>query len=463
MEKLLFTNETGAALYEKYAKTLPIIDFHCHLQPKEILEDREFEDLGEIWLAHDHYKWRCMRTFGIDERLITGDASFEDKFIAFAGIMPMLVGNPVYGWCQLELARYFGINEPLNKHTAKAIYDKTKAMIKEKRMSPRYFIDNSNVEYIATTDDPADDLSYHMAIAEDASFKTKVAPAYRPDLAMNIQKQGFAAYIQRLGAAAQMQIDSFDSLMAALEKRIVFFKQQGAKVTDHGMDNLTFRTCDKAELQAIFAKGLSGEALCGCEADKYQTAFLMGMATICREHGMLMQLHIGAYRNANELMFGKLGADTGFDACDDLCSVKSIGLLLNAINLGGNLPRVMLYPINAAQFEPLAVLAAAFSADGTKAKVSMGAPWWFNDQAYGIKRQFEAAGQLYPLALSTGMVTDSRSFLSYPRHELYRRVLCDYLGELVERGEYISGEAALGEVIEAVCYKNARDYLGLGE
>ncbi len=460
MSELLLTNDTGARLYHAYAEHLPIIDFHCHLQPKEILEDRVFEDLGEIWLAHDHYKWRCMRTFGIDERFVTGDASYEEKFMAFAEVMPMLAGNPVYGWCQLELSRYFGVDDPLGPDTARAIYDKTKSLIQAKRMSPRYFIAQSNVEYIATTDDPADDLACHVALAKDATVKTKIAPALRPDMAMNPHKPGFPAYIARLSGAAGVQIDGFEALMAAMDQRTAFFVAHGARVTDHGMDNMGYAEATAAQLEAVFQKAMQGEALSQVEVDQYQTAFLLRMAALCEKHGLLMQMHIGALRNVNGVMFEKLGADTGFDACDDLASVRGIAQILGAMDRAGQMPRVMLYPINGAQFEPLAVLAAAFCG-GIKAKVSMGAPWWFNDQVHGIRRQFEACGQLYPLSLSAGMVTDSRSFLSYPRHELYRRVLCDYLGELVERGEYVSGDAALARIIEAVCYANAKEYLSL--
>jgi len=458
MDELLLTNGTGAALYHKYAESLPIIDFHCHLQPSEILADEAFEDLGEIWLKHDHYKWRCMRTFGIDEALITGRAGYEEKFMAFAGILPMLAGNPVYAWCHLELRRYFGIGEPLGPETAASIYRRTKAMIRAARMSPRYFISRSNVEYIATTDDPADDLSCHEAIAGDAAFKTVVAPALRPDRAMNIQAPGFARYIARLGAAAGVAIDGFDALTAALEKRLAFFKAHGARVTDHAVDSLTCAESGPLQRDRILQKALRGEAPSRAEADQYQTAFLLGMAALCAKHGLTMQLHIGAYRNVNEGMFARLGPDSGFDACGDPPSMRDVGALLNGMDRAGAMPRLLLYPIDAARFEPLAVLAAAFCG-GAKARVSLGAPWWFNDQPHGIRRQFEAVGQLYPLALSAGMVTDSRSFLSYPRHELYRRVLCDYLGELVERGEYVSGDAALGRVIEAVCYRNAKEYL----
>ena len=461
MKDLLLTNQTGARLYHDCAAHLPIIDFHCHLQPQEILEDKPFEDLGEIWLAYDHYKWRCMRTFGIDERLITGDAPYREKFMAFAKIMPMLAGNPVHIWCQLELARYFGITQPLGPDTAAEIYELTRAQILEKRMSPHYFINQSNVEYIATTDDPIDDLRYHRAIAHSGALKTKVAPALRPDLAMMPGAKGFPHYIAQLSAASGMAISDFDGLMQAIDARLGFFVEHGARVTDHGMQAMRYAESTGSERDKILTKALHGAALTSHEIDQYQTAFLLEMGGICCKHGCTMQLHFGVYRDGNTEMFTKIGANTGFDMPDDLSPVHDMALLINALNSRGALPRMILYPINSAQFEPFAILASSFCGAGMVGKVSLGAPWWFSDQPFGIKHQFEAVGQVYPLALGAGMVTDSRSFLSYPRHEIYRRALCQYLGELIERGEYIASEASVKALIEAVCYGNARDYFAL--
>ena len=457
MKDLLLTNATGARLYEQYAAALPIIDFHCHLQPNEIHEDKVFEDLGEIWLAYDHYKWRAMRTFGIDEKYITGNASFKEKFMKFAEVLPMLAGNPVHVWCQLELARYFGIREPLNARTAEMIYEKTKARIEAEQLSPCKFIDHSNVEYIATTDDPIDDLHFHKAVADEGKLKTKVVPAFRPDRAMTVAS-GYAEYIAELSKVSGVQIKDFDSLMAALDSRLAFFAQMGAKVTDHGPEFVRYASAEPAELDAIFAKAMAEGKLCPCEQDKFQTAFLLGMAKLCTKHKCTMQMHFGVARDVNTRMFEKLGANTGFDIAGDDSAVKDVAVLLNKMNEAGTLPRVILYPINHAQFEAYAIIAAAFCSAAMKAQVSLGVPWWFSDQPLGIKRQFEAVGQVYPLALWAGMVTDSRSFLSYPRHELYRRALCNYIGELLDRQEYVADESDVEALIHAACYGNAKNY-----
>lgn len=460
MENLLFTNETGKRLYEQYAKDLPIVDFHCHLSPQELAENKQFECLGEIWLKHDHYKWRAMRTFGIPERLITGEAGFDEKFMAFAEIFPLLAGNPIYVWCALELKRYFSIDEPLSISNADAIYKETKRQIETRNLRPRSFIEMSKVEYIATTDDPVDDLHYHAAIQADTSFKTVVAPTFRPDQVMNISKPDFSDYIERLGKVSGIVITNFDSLIAALEQRLLYFKLHGSTITDHGLDNgFYFAVSMPAEQDTILKKALQGEVLTEQEQKQYRTALLIRLGELYQKHGFVMQLHIGATRNMNSGMLAVLSTDTGFDCTDNESPVCDLGKLLDAMDVSNALPRTILYPLNMGQYETLAILAAAFCTNGRRAHVVLGAPWWFGDQPYGIRRQFESISQLYPLSLSSGMVTDSRSFLAYPRHEVYRRILCDYLGGLVERGEYTSGEEELYKIIEAVCYKNSKEFL----
>ncbi|MCL2748089.1 MAG: glucuronate isomerase [Oscillospiraceae bacterium] len=461
LEDLFFTNETAKRLYGQYAKDLPIIDYHCHLDPREIAENKVFDDLGEMWLARDHYKWRAMRTFGIPERLITGNASYYDKFLAFAGIFPKLAGNPLYIWCRLELGRYFGIDAPLDAANAHGIYTRAKARIDEQKLTPRSIIQLSHVDYIATTDDPVDDLRFHRMIQSDASFRTTVVPAFRPDKAMNAGKPGFADYIGRLSETSGIKIQSFHDLMDALEARLLFFKEHGSVITDHGLDNFYFEESSRDTRDAILGKAMAGETLTMREGRQYQTAFLLEAAKRYRRHGFVMQLHIGAYRDANSRMARLLGPDSGFDCIDGETPIRDLGRLLNTLHNADCLPKTILYPLNIHQHEPLAALAAAFCTDGRKAGVILGAPWWFNDQPFGIRQFFESTGQLYPLSLSMGMLTDSRSFLSYPRHEVFRRILCDYLGSLVERGEYASGEQGLIDIIEAVCYQNVREYLGI--
>ena len=465
-EELFLTNETGRRLYHTYAEKMPIIDYHCHLQPQEIAENKEFEDLGEMWLSGDHYKWRAMRTFGVDERLITGAADYHEKFLAFAGILPKLIGNPIYIWCALELKRYFDIDEPVSAKNAEEIYQKTKALIRERHMTRRWCMEHSNVKLVSTTEDPIDDLRWHKQIQQE-SFFTRVITAFRPDKAMFLELPTFDEYLGKLADAADMQIGSFHDLLAALEKRLQYFKEvTGTTVSDDGVPHFTWADYTDAEIEAIFQKARKNEALTAHEVDQYQSAFLFEMARIYKRNGYVMQMHIGTYLDANTKGVKLVGQSTGFDCTDDQCAVTSVGELLNRLTLAGELPKLILYPLDGTKIETWAVLAAGFAADGegrgVKAKVQLGAPWWFNDQQFGIARQFAACANLYPVSLSVGMLTDSRSFISYPRHELYRRVLCNYFGELVERGEYFSDEEELGAIIEDICFNNVNEFFGFG-
>jgi glucuronate isomerase len=457
-EELFLTNQTGSRLYHKYAEDLPILDYHCHLLPQEIYENKEFEDLGEMWLAHDHYKWRAMRTFGIEEEFITGSAAYYEKFIKFAGLLPKLAGNPIYIWCALELKRYFGISEPLTSENAKEIYSRTKKLIKEHRMTPRWCMETSRVEFVCTTEDPVDNLTYHKLMREDNSLKVKIVSAFRPDKAFYCEKSSFLEYIQQLARVSAVSIGSFKELLQALEVRLLHFKELGSTISDHGIESFIWQDYSPLEIEQIFAKSLKAEVLTHKEINQYKSAFLAELGSLYEKHGFVMQLHIGTYQGANRTGERTIGVACGFDCTDDSTSIQAVGGLLNYLTGKRQLPKTLLYPLNPAQIETFAILAAGFCEGGTKAKVQLGAPWWFNDQAYGINRQFEAIANLYPLSLSVGMLTDSRSFLSYPRHELYRRVLCDYIGRLVERGEYFSDEKYLQEIIEDVCYNNAKEY-----
>ncbi len=457
-EELFLTNRTGSELYHKYAEKLPIIDYHCHLQPSEIFENKEFEDLGEMWLRGDHYKWRAMRTFGIDEKYITGEASYHDKYLAFAAILPKLIGNPIYIWCALELKRYFDIDEPLSAENAEEIYQRTTAMIREKHMTRRWCMEHSNVKLVSTTEDPVDDLHYHIALKEEKMF-TRVITAFRPDKAMFVKLDTFDSYMKQLEEVSGIRITSFETMLDALEARLQFFKNvTGTTVSDDGIPYFTWADYRMDEIEEIFRKARANETLTAQETDQYQSAFLYEMARRYNRNGYVMQLHIGTYLDANTKGVRNVGQSTGFDCVDDQCAVTSVGELLNRLTLAGELPKTILYPLDGTKIEAWAILAAGFCDNGVKAKVQLGAPWWFNDQAFGIKRQFEACANLYPVSLSVGMLTDSRSFISYPRHELYRRVLCSYFGELVERGEYFSGEKALKQVIEDVCFNNVNEF-----
>ncbi len=460
-EDLFFTNETGRHLYHAYAENLPIIDYHCHLQPKAIYENKVFEDLGEMWLSGDHYKWRAMRTFGIDEKYITGTGtSYHEKFLKFAEIVPYLAGNPLYIWCALELKRFFGIDEPLCRENAEAIYEETKRLIEEKKMTPIWCMEHCRVELVSTTEDPADTLEYHKKLAQEKKTKIKVISATRPDQALYLEKPGFVSYLPKLERAADMKIETFADLIGALEKRLQYFADMGTRISDSGIEELVWEDFTEEEIEAIFRKAKQGQPVSEKERNQYRSAFLMQMGRLYHQYDFVMQMHIGTYQGANRYGERTIGAACGFDCIDDSTMVKSIGTLLNRLTEEHCLPKVILYPLDSSKAEVWAALAAGFCEGPVAGKVQLGAPWWFHDHAYGIRRQFESSGNLYAVSLSAGMLTDSRSFLSYPRFEVYRRVFCDYLGGLVERHEYFSGEAYLKDIIEKVCWKNARKFLG---
>lgn len=458
-EELYLTNATGSRLYHQYAEALPILDYHCHLVPQEMFENKRFENLGEMWLRGDHYKWRVMRTFGIPERLITGDASYEEKYLAFASILPQLAGNPIYIWCALELKRYFGIDEPVCAANAREIFDRTSALIAEKNMTRRWCMEHSHVELVSTTEDPTDTLEYHFKM-QAQGYPTRVLSAFRPDNAMFVARDSFAAYMGKLSDSAGLPVASFALMVDALEARLAYFAKLGTTVSDDGIPELHWVDFTDAQIETIWQKGMAGQPISKQEENQYTCAFLLAMGKLYHRHGFVMQLHIGTYLDCNRTGVRTVGKSCGYDCIDDSSEIQGVGELLNRLVEADSLPKTLLYPLDGTKLEAYAVLAAGFCEPGTRAKVQLGAPWWFNDQAYGLERQFQAAANLYPLSLSVGMLTDSRSFISYPRHELYRRVLCNYLGQLVERGEYFSGEEELRILIENVCYRNAREFFG---
>ena len=460
-EDMLLTGKTARHLYHDYAEGLPIVDYHCHLVPEEILEDRTFEDLGEIWLAHDHYKWRAMRTFGIDEAYITGSASSREKFLKFAGIVPYLAGNPLYLWCALELKRYFGISEPLGPDNAEDIYERTRQIIREKQLSPRKCITGSKVEFICTSNPPTDPLEVYRKIRA-SGLPALVTASMRPDAYLYIGTKEFPSYLESLGKTAGVTIRRFSDLMDALEKRLLFFRSLGSTVSDFGPDTFTYESSTEAEVEAIFAKALAGEPVSEHEANQYQSAFAVGFGSLCCKHDFVLQIHAGTYHAANAVMARKIGGGTGFDCTDDRSLVRGLGGLLNELEARNSVPRTLLYPLNITHMEAFAILAAGFCGGGVRGRVQLGAPWWFNDQVYGLRHQFESVGNLYPVSLSAGMLTDSRSFLSYTRYEVYRRVFCDYLGGLVDRGEYFSDDRYLRDIVLDVCCRNAKEFFRLG-
>ena len=457
-EDFLLQNETAKYLYHEHAKNMPIFDFHCHLIPSEIAEDKKYNNITEIWLYGDHYKWRAMRSFGIDEEYITGSKSDFEKFKAFAKAMPYLIGNPIYHWSHLELKTYFGVEEVLSEENAEEIWNRCNEVIQSDDFSARSIIKKSNVKYIATTDDPADNLEHHIKIAQDENFDCEVRPTLRPDKAVKIGNEGFADYIKVLGATENTTITNYTELMNVLERRIEFFVENGCTITDHAMDRVYFSNTNEEEVNAIFMKAINGECLTQEEIEKYSTLTMVNLGRIYSKHNMVMQLHIGALRNNNTRMYKKLGPDVGFDSIDDGEVAQPLSRLLDTLDGEDNLPKTILYCLNPKDNEVLGTMLGNFQGGGIAGKIQFGSGWWFNDQKDGMERQMMALSQLGLLSQFVGMLTDSRSFLSYTRYEYFRRILCNYIGELVENGEYPADMKILGEIVENICYNNAFKY-----
>lgn len=460
-KNFLLKNKTAKKLFFKYARELPIYDYHCHLIPSQILEDKKYSNITEIWLYGDHYKWRFMRSMGVDERLCTGDATDYEKFCAYAKCIGVAVGNPLYHWTHLELQRFFGIYDILSEKTADDIWNRANAVINSPDFSAKSLIKNSNVALIGTTDDPADDLSAHFGIKEDKTFKTRVIPTFRPDNALGIEKTGFADYIKKLGNVCGFEINSFEKLKKALSDRMDFFATAGSKISDHSISPVPYREATNEELEEIFSNALSGEEMCEKCVEKYKTALLIFLGSEYAKRDWVMQLHMSAIRNNNSKMFDKLGPDTGFDSVDDGQIAYNINHLLDAMEKNDALPKTILYSLNEKDNYVIGTTLGNFQQGGIKGKIQFGSGWWFNDNIDGMVSQLKALGNLGALSSFVGMLTDSRSFLSYPRHEYFRRILCNLIGTWVEDGEFTDDEDILQEIIEGICYKNAAEYFNM--
>lgn len=460
----LLSTQTARCLYHDHAASMPIVDFHCHVSPKEIYEDRRFADLWEIWLEGDHYKWRLMRGNGVDERLITGDASHWEKFMAFAQTLPRAIGNPLYHWCHLELRRYFGYEGVLNAATAKEVWEHCNTILQESDMGARGIIRKSNVAFIGTTDDPADSLEWHEKIAADPTSSVTVSPSFRPDKALNIQKGGFADYIEQLARSVNReQLNSLEDVKAALTQRLAFFVERGCRASDHGLDYVPFRPISKEEADAVLRKALRGEALTAEEVEGWQTALLRHCAQEYRRRNVVMQLHFNCVRNPNSRMFQLLGPDTGFDCMGEPGGANALFRLLDTLDAAGALPRTILYSLNPADDTLLDTMIGAFQGSEVPGKIQHGAAWWFNDHRLGMERQLTSLAALGVLGNFVGMLTDSRSFLSYTRHEYFRRILCNLLGDWVESGAYPDDLETLGGLVRDICYHNGVRYFELEE
>ncbi len=460
-DDFLLQNETAKKLYHTYAKHKPIIDYHCHIDPKEIYEDRRFENIAQVWLGGDHYKWRIMRSNGVDEYYITGDAPDREKLQKFAETLPRAIGNPMYHWCHLELKNYFGYEGILNGDTAQLVWDLTADKLQnDPTMSARGFILKSNVMMVGTTDDPCSDLKWHKALKED-HFSVKICPSFRPDPVLNIHKVSFVAYIQKLSDTVGYEITTLDDVKRALSDRIKYFDENGCTASDHGLDYVMYREATDREINAIFKNALSGKSINKEQAEVYQTALLIHCAKEYAKYNWAMQLHFSCMRNPNSKMLNTLGPDTGFDCIAVTDSCASTYKLMDALEKENALPKTILYSLNPADDEWLDTLLGAFQSSQIPGKIQHGSAWWFNDNKVGMQNQLTSLANLGILGNFIGMLTDSRSFLSYARHEYFRRILCNLLGTWVENGEYPNDIDFVGSLIEDICTENAKRYFNM--
>lgn len=457
-DDFLLTTDAARELYHGYAEKMPIIDYHCHLPPAEIAEDKTWENIAQVWLGGDHYKWRQMRSNGVDERFVTGDASWHDKFVKFAETMEVLLKNPLFDWSHLELARYFGVEERLSRATAESIWERCNARLREPGFSARGFMVRSNVKAVCTTDDPVDTLEHHKAVA-DSGFAVRVLPTWRSDKAGKIDEPAaWNAWMDRLAAAAGTPVRTWDDFLDAMDKRHAFFESRGCVVSDYGITEIFAAPYTTGEIKAIFRKVREGGVATPAEAYKFKSAWLYeGLCADARANWST-QLHYSCLRNANSRMMQKLGPDTGFDCIGEWNVAESLARLFDRLESADALPRTILYSLNPKDNEMLASLMGSFQKGPDRGKLQLGAAWWFLDQKDGMKKQIEALAALGCLGNFVGMLTDSRSFLSYTRHEYFRRILCGKLGEEMARGEIPNDIAWVGGLVEDIAYNNANRY-----
>ena len=468
----LLETETAKHLFHDYAENMPLVDYHCHISPREIYEDRRFNDLTEVWLGGrqsdgsyfgDHYKWRVMRSNGVSEEYITGDKPSYERYYKFVEALQMAIGNPMYHWCNLELRKFFGYDKPLTPETAREAWDFCAEKLRtDPDLTVRGIIKKSNVAMIGTTDDPIDSLEWHEKIAADPSITVKVCPSFRPDKAINISKSGFADYIGKLAkSVGREKLESADEVKAALIERLEFFARMGCRASDHGLDYIPFRPAADEEVNDIFRKVMAGACPSVEEAEKYQTAILLCLGRAYHRLGIAMQIHYSCLRGVNTRLNRLLGPDTGFDMIAQNTCGGDIAALLAALDETGECPKTILYSLNPADNEQLGTLIGCFQSDEVPGKIQHGSAWWFNDTRSGMEAQMKSLANLGLLGNFVGMLTDSRSFLSYARHDYFRRIFCNLVGNWVENGEYPANEAALRRIVEGVSYENAARYFNL--
>ena len=468
----ILETETAKHLFHDYAEKLPLVDYHCHLNPKEIYEDRRFNNIVEVWLggqnpdgsyAGDHYKWRMMRSHGIDEEYISGSKPPYERFLKLAEALEMAIGNPMYHWCHLELQQFFGVCEPLTVESAPRIWEHCNKLLREDPdMTARGLIRKANVAFIGTTDDPIDTLEYHDKIAADPTMKTIVGPSYRPDKAVNIHKGGWAEYMTLLAkSVGKESLATMQDVLDALVARLEFFKEHGCRASDHGLDYVPFQNYSVEQADAVYQKALRGETLTTEEIEGYQTVILLCLGKAYNRLDIVMQLHYSCLRNNNERIFKAMGPDTGVDAISQNTCGGNIAQLLSALDITGQCPRTILYSLNPADNAQLGTLIGCFQDSSIPGKIQHGSAWWFNDTKSGMEEQMKSLANLGLLGNFIGMLTDSRSFLSYARHDYFRRILCNLIGNWVENGEYPNNDTSLKKIVEGVSSNNAIRYFGL--
>lgn len=453
----LLQNKYSEELYHEYAAQHPIIDYHCHLPPKQIAENHVFENLTEAWLYGDHYKWRAMRTMGINEKYITGASSDREKFINWAKTVPYTLRNPLYHWTHLELKRYFDIDELLNEKTAERIFDEVSSKLNHPSYSCQNLLLKMNVEKICTTEDPTDSLKYHQALQKN-NFKTKISTSFRPDKAILIEQETYIEYLDELSKVSGINIESYQSLCDALLNRLDYFHKNGCRLSDHGLNYIPYKKASETEISSIFFKRLNGKDVTKEESEKFQTAILLFLGEQYYRLGWVQQFHLGALRNNNRRMHQILGPDTGWDSINDYSQARTLSRYLDDLDEQNKLAKTILYNLNPSDNEVFASMIGNFNDGSIKGKVQYGSGWWFLDQKDGIIKQLNALSNMGLLSCFVGMLTDSRSFLSYPRHEYFRRVLCNLLGSEMENGELPKDMELVGQMVSDISYNNAKEY-----
>ncbi len=459
-ENFLLKTKTAQTLYHEYAQKMPLIDYHCHLSPQQIAENMQFRNLTDAWLSGDHYKWRAMRTNGVDESYCTGNKTDEEKFMKWAETVPYTMRNPLYHWTHLELQRYFGVKEILNPSSAKGIYEQCSSMLQESTYSTQGLIQKMNVRVICTTDDPIDNLEWHQKI-KDSNFPVKVFPAFRPDKAMEVNNTAsFALYVKKVEEVTNTSISNLSDYLVALKNRHDFFATMGCNVSDHGLEEIYAEEYTEKEVELIFIKALAGNDLSWIEQRKFKSAMLVHFAVWDWEKGWIQQYHLGALRNNNARMLQQLGPDTGWDSIGDFSQAAALARFLNKLDSKDQLTKTIIYNLNPADNELMATMIGNFNDGSVAGKVQYGSGWWFLDQKDGMERQISALSNMGLISRFVGMLTDSRSFLSYPRHEYFRRIVCNLFGNEIEEGELPNDIAWTGKIIQDICFNNANQYFG---